>query len=150
LNGRTAFSLFLLIGGLTLFVSTFSIGLPEEGTRILPQVYSLIIAGGGGIELVRSLRSDDSKGANSPGGEGSSEAGTRRGPISGPFLVVSAIVIYVATLNLTGYLIGTTLLGVAMLWILGRRFGRSLFIFPITMSVTLYLLFEKVLSVQLP
>ncbi len=72
------------------------------------------------------------------------------GEVRRPAVLVAGIAVYVAILDPVGYLLATLLLSAAFLRVLGVRSWRALGLASCVLSVGSYLIFARLLGVELP
>ena len=167
LSGDAVFAVFLLvIGAVTLTVArTMRLGQAHDplGGRFFPVMISVVLIVAAVAILLRPLlrvllhrriELGQDPGA-APGLEvGQAEDAHHEGLLETPLGRVGAMAvvttIYIALLDLIGY-IPATILGMGgALWVLGVRKLRRLVIGPVVMALSLYLIFTNLLYVRLP
>lgn len=72
------------------------------------------------------------------------------GEVRRPAILVAGTVIYVVILDLLGYVLSTLFLGGIIFWVLGIRSWRILGGASAALSVGTYILFAKLLGIELP
>lgn len=161
-TGELVFSVALALLGGFLLASALTIKQPEAGTRIMPIAYSSIILAGGIVATIRVILRDPPVEEGGPDGERKPDlsdveqgppasSGDRQGfRIPKPAQTALVIVGYVVLLDLIGYIPATALLGIVMLKVIGRRLTPRLVVFPVVLSVALWVIFEFGLGVRLP
>ena len=71
------------------------------------------------------------------------------GKMGGPVLVVLMLILYVATLEILGYVITTTILSAVVLKVMKTK-PRIIILVSLILSVMSYLLFDRLLGITLP
>jgi putative tricarboxylic transport membrane protein len=71
------------------------------------------------------------------------------GKLSGPILIVLTLILYVATLEMLGYVITTALLSAVVLKVMETKL-RVLVLVSLILPVVSYLIFDRLLGVTLP
>lgn len=84
------------------------------------------------------------------GWQGKSSGTQAFGKLRGPLLLIVGLVAYVAALEITGYIIATTLLSAIVLRILEAKSFLVLSIISLILGVGSYFIFDKLLGVPLP
>jgi len=72
------------------------------------------------------------------------------GEITRPAMLLGVMVVLVAILDRVGYVIGTFIASGLILWILGAKSWRVLILTSLCLSMGTYILFDKLLGVDLP
>ena len=85
-----------------------------------------------------------------PGEEVQAPGGVLERPLGRVLAMAAVSIVYVALLDLVGYIPATILGMAAALWVLRTRGLRRLLLGPVVMSVSLYLIFTYLLYVRLP
>jgi putative tricarboxylic transport membrane protein len=125
--------------GIAVVVEAFQLKL---GTTTMPQpgffpfLSGVFLTALGGILLLQALRG--------------LSTGTKPFKFWGPpAIVVGALCVYVAIFTTVGYVIATIPLGMVILYVLDTRRWRILIIASLVVSLTTYVLFDKILEVPL-
>lgn len=167
-SSEFVFSVGLALAGIVLLVAAFQIKQPEAGTRIMPIAYSTIILVGSLIGVIRAILSNRARDEELPEGaterhdRGESVASVPSTPTAGPTFrrpltsvstptwVAVSVIGYLILLNFIGYVLATSVFGVVLLRILGKKITLKALLFPVLLSISLYVIFEYGLSVNLP
>jgi putative tricarboxylic transport membrane protein len=84
------------------------------------------------------------------GWRGKSSGTQAFGKIGGPLILIVGLAAYVAALEITGYIIATTVLSALVLRILETKSLLVIFIISLVLGVGSYLVFHELLGVPLP
>ena len=113
------------------------------GTPLHPQPGFFPFLGGAALALLAVILATQAALGRSTG----TEAFGRLGP---PAVLVVGMGMYVAILEPLGYVLSTTLIAAVILRVLGVRLWRVLTVTSLALSVGTYLLFARVLGIDLP
>ena len=82
--------------------------------------------------------------------QGKSSGTNAFGKLWGPLALIAGMVAYVAVLEITGYVIATTLLSALVLWVLEAKPFWVLGVISLVLGVGSYVIFDVLLGVPLP
>jgi hypothetical protein len=133
-------SLFLILLGIVVLIGAIGLGVgtpTEPKPGFFPALSGSVLAGLSLLLLFKAWH----------GGSFRSQA---FGKLRGPLTMVIGFGIYVAILNVTGYVIATVILSLVLLHILETKSWRVLFVTSVVLAVGTYILFDRILGVELP
>ncbi len=81
---------------------------------------------------------------------GRSKGAEAFGAIWRPIIMMTGLIVYVALLNIIGYLLATIILSIVLLRVLGTKRVWSLALAALIMALGSYILFDRLLNVPLP